>query len=114
MVVKVLLKDYLKIKSTLKGTIMNTIAATELKRHGISAVDKLLDSGPVHVIKRSRPYYVILTEREFERLTRAAAAGGAEHSMTVSEWFNLSPLATLEKENIDLRLADERDSWEQS
>ena len=51
---------------------MNTIAANELKRHGITAIEKLITKGPVHVIKRNQPICVVLTEDEYERLTRAA------------------------------------------
>ena len=37
----------------------NTITANEIKRRGISAVDDALLKGPVHVIQRNRPRYVI-------------------------------------------------------
>ena len=39
---------------------MNTIAATEIKRHGISAVNDKVDLGPVHVIKKNNSAYVIM------------------------------------------------------
>ena len=41
---------------------MQTIPAQEIKRRGISAVDDLLREGPVHVIQRNQPRYVILDE----------------------------------------------------
>ena len=40
---------------------MNTIPAQELKRRGIAAVDGLIESGDVHVIRNNRPEYVLLT-----------------------------------------------------
>ena len=90
---------------------MNAIAANELKRHGILAVEHLLASGPVHVIKRNQPVCVILAEDEYEKLTRAAQANTSVHSHTVMEWFALHASGTSTKEQIDQRLNDERDSW---
>ena len=34
---------------------MNTLAAQEIKRKGISAVDEVLKEGPVHIIKNNQP-----------------------------------------------------------
>ncbi|HKG27294.1 MAG TPA: type II toxin-antitoxin system Phd/YefM family antitoxin [Thermomicrobiales bacterium] len=50
---------------------MNTIPAQEIKQRGISAVDKLLERGPVHVISRNRPRYVILDEATYEEMAEA-------------------------------------------
>jgi PHD/YefM family antitoxin component YafN of YafNO toxin-antitoxin module len=50
---------------------VNTIPAQEIKQRGISAVDELLERGPVHVISRNRPKYVILDETTYEELREA-------------------------------------------
>jgi PHD/YefM family antitoxin component YafN of YafNO toxin-antitoxin module len=50
---------------------MNTIAAQDIKRRGISAVDDLLANGPVHVIKNNEPGYVVLTEERYLELIEA-------------------------------------------
>lgn len=47
---------------------MNNIPAQEIKRRGISAVDKGLLHGPVHVIKNNRPQYVVMSEERYEEL----------------------------------------------
>ena len=47
---------------------MNTIAAQEIKRRGISAVDEKLAQGPVHVIRNNEPRYVVLTEERYREL----------------------------------------------
>lgn len=47
---------------------MNMIAAQEVKRRGISAVDDLLARGPVQIVKNNRPRYVVVSEEEFETL----------------------------------------------
>ena len=47
---------------------MNTIPAGEIKRRGISAVDKAAENGPVHVIKESRPQYVVMSEADYQQM----------------------------------------------
>lgn len=50
---------------------MNTIAAKEIKRRGIGAVDELLCKGPVHIIQFDEPKYVIMTEQRYRDLVEA-------------------------------------------
>jgi PHD/YefM family antitoxin component YafN of YafNO toxin-antitoxin module len=50
---------------------MNTIPAQEIKRRGITAVDELLERGPVHVISENRPKYVVMDETRYEELLEA-------------------------------------------
>ncbi len=49
---------------------MNTITATEIKRFGISAVNKKVELGPVHVIKKNNPTYVIMRETQYNNILR--------------------------------------------
>ena len=51
---------------------MNTIPAQELKRRGIAAVDGLIESGDVHVIRNNRPEYVVLSEARYQELVAEA------------------------------------------
>ncbi len=44
---------------------MNTIAAQEIKRRGLAAVDSMISHGPVLVIKHNRPAYVIMREQQY-------------------------------------------------
>lgn len=50
---------------------INTIPAREIKRRGIGAVDELLEHGPVHVVQRDEPVYVIMTEARYQELVEA-------------------------------------------
>lgn len=50
---------------------METIAAQEIKRRGITAVDEALKEGPVHVIKNNRPQYVVVSEERYQELIEA-------------------------------------------
>jgi PHD/YefM family antitoxin component YafN of YafNO toxin-antitoxin module len=63
---------------------MRTIPAREIKRCGISVVDKILEEGPVHVIKNDRPSYVIMTEAHYAELVDAfeeATAAGIREAL---------------------------------
>ena len=50
---------------------METIAAQDIKRRGIAAVDEALKKGPVHVIKNNRPQYVVISEEQYQELIEA-------------------------------------------
>ncbi len=47
---------------------MNTIPAQTIKQWGISAVDEHLKKGPVHVITRNEPRYVVMDEQQYRDL----------------------------------------------
>lgn len=47
---------------------MNSIPAQEIKRRGITAVDAMINSAPVHVIKNNVPCYVIMTQERYKTL----------------------------------------------
>ena len=47
---------------------MNMIAAQEIKRRGMAAVDELLVKGPVRVVKNNRPRYVVISEEDYDTL----------------------------------------------
>ena len=50
---------------------MKTIAAREIKRRGIKAVEDALKEGPVHIIKNDRPTFVVLDEQHYRELVEA-------------------------------------------
>jgi prevent-host-death family protein len=47
---------------------MNVVAAQEIKRRGIGAVDEAVRKGPVRIVKNNRPRYVVLTETDYEQM----------------------------------------------
>ena len=47
---------------------MKMIAAQEIKRRGMTAVDELLGHGPVRIVKNNRPRYVVMSETEFDAM----------------------------------------------
>ena len=50
---------------------MRTIAAREIKRRGIAAVEEALKEGPVHIIKNDRPRFVVVDEEDYRELIEA-------------------------------------------
>jgi PHD/YefM family antitoxin component YafN of YafNO toxin-antitoxin module len=50
---------------------MRTVAAREIKRRGIAAVDEAVKEGPVYIIKNDRPAYVIMEGDYYEELLQA-------------------------------------------
>ena len=51
------------------SALRKTIPATEIKRRGLSAIDKALKRGPVHVLKGNEPMYVIMAEEQYRELS---------------------------------------------
>jgi PHD/YefM family antitoxin component YafN of YafNO toxin-antitoxin module len=51
---------------------MNTIPAQEIKRRGIAAVDAMITTGDVHVIRNNKPEYVVLSEARYQELVAEA------------------------------------------
>jgi len=61
---------------------MNNVPAQEIKRRGISAVDKALQQGPVHIIKNNRPQYVVLSEERYQQMLEAEQSAAVESLRT--------------------------------
>jgi hypothetical protein len=53
---------------------MSTMPVQEIKRRRISAVDKALADGPVHLIKSNRAEYVVMSEMDYQQLMNDLAA----------------------------------------
>ena len=81
---------------------MNSIPAQDIKRRGISALDELLKGGPGHVIKNTRPCYVVLTEADYARIVQRR---------DVVELLDRPTRATRSKKDIDAQLRAERANW---
>ena len=47
---------------------MSTMPVQEIKRRGISAVDKAIADGPVHLVKSNRSQYVVMSEQDYQAL----------------------------------------------
>lgn len=87
----------------------NVISAQELKRRGISAVDSALRKGPVHVIRRNRPSYVILSEEGYQRLVGHREASERLWDRLLAE----RPPGERSAAAIHEQLDGERESWEE-
>jgi len=87
----------------------NTITANEIKRRGISAVDDALLKGPVHVIQRNRPRYVILREEDYQRIAHLPQARTALWDKLLE---GQPQTTTRSKKEIDQQINEERGSWD--
>ncbi|WP_018865178.1 type II toxin-antitoxin system Phd/YefM family antitoxin [Thioalkalivibrio sp. ARh3] len=87
----------------------NVISAQEIKRRGISAVDRALEKGPVHVIQRNRPRYVILSEESYQRLAEGVEARGRLWQRLLED--DATPVAPRSRADLDRELQAEREGW---
>lgn len=93
---------------------MNSIPASEIKRRGLAAVDEMLKSGPVHVIKHNQPQYVIQSEQAYQADEALRVAARADQRGPASVWAfiqNRPWQGTRTKSDIDAQIAEERASW---
>lgn len=78
---------------------MNNVPAQEIKRRDISAVDKALQQGPVHIIKNNRPEYVVLSEERYQQMLEAEQSAAVESLRTSLE--DLKAGRTTRYSNVD-------------
>ncbi|ADC72063.1 prevent-host-death family protein [Thioalkalivibrio sp. K90mix] len=87
----------------------NVISAQEIKRRGISAVDQALENGPVHVIQRNRPRYVILSEDAYQRLSAGVEARQRLWDRLLKD--DAPRVVARSRSELDRELQAEREGW---
>lgn len=85
---------------------MNFIPAYEIKKHGVSVIEKRLKHGPVHVLKHNRPIFVVMTEEAYQKLSQQQTASSGLFSM-----LNKPSSGSRSKKDIDTQISRERDDW---
>ncbi len=88
---------------------MNTIAAQDIKRRGMKAVDEIIHEGPVHVIKNNKPQYVILSEELYGELMEEQSAAYVARVRTSLEDVKAKRLRTYKNAEELLRAIDRED-----
>jgi len=53
---------------------MNTLPAQEVKRRGVAAFDETIGNGPIHIIRRNRPEYVVISHARYSEMVEALRA----------------------------------------
>jgi len=89
---------------------MNTLAAKELKRRGVAALEELLQKGPVHIIKNNQPTCVVISEEQFAQLNPSGQPQPAKRS--VWEWLKKPPTGTKTRQSIDRSIAKSKKEWD--
>lgn len=91
---------------------MQIIAAQEIKKWGISAIDALAEKGPVHVVSRNQPRYVILAvDRYAEMVEEINEATEARIALALEDYragrYTVYESADAYLAEVDKMLADE-------
>ncbi len=91
---------------------MNTLTIEQIKRRGFAAVEDAARHGPIHLVKRNQPVWVVLTEAEFSRLSALDKPMTGPRKRTSLEIFlSDDPGGNLDAEGLARRINEERDSW---
>ncbi len=99
----------IQTNTVLKVPIMNNIlTVATLKRRGMAAIEEGLQRGPVHIVKRNKPAAVVLSEEEYQRLTRSRPSPAP--GLTAMQWLLAqASTGTRSKADIDAQLKSERE-----
>lgn len=87
---------------------MNILLANEVKKHGVTAIEKKIKKGPVHILKHNKPLFVVLTEENYQLLS-------ANQATAKSGLFSLlakPATGTRSRKSIDEQIKKDRDNWE--
>ncbi|NQU41100.1 MAG: prevent-host-death protein [Lentisphaerae bacterium] len=63
---------------------MSLVSVSEIKRRGMSSVDKALEDGPVHLVRSNRAEYVVMREMDYQELMTdlaSARLAASEHDL---------------------------------
>ncbi len=85
---------------------MNILPANEIKKHGVTIIEKQLKYGPVHVLKHNRPLFVVLSEKDYQLLSINTKTSGLFFMLEKPVTGNRT------RNEIDQQLNHERDAWE--
>lgn len=91
---------------------MNTLPAHEIKRRGVKAIELALKNGPVHIIKNNSPACVVLTESEYDRLTKSCQSNITKQNTLVQWLLHKKSSGCKSREELDAQLTTERDNWD--
>lgn len=85
---------------------MNILSANEIKKHGVSAIEKQLMYGPVHVLKHNHPLFIVISEKDYQLLSQKKQTSGL--------FSMLDKCATGQrtKQDIEQQFNSIRNSWE--
>lgn len=90
---------------------MHTLAAAEIKRRGVVALEESLKAGPVHIIKNNQPTCVVLSEKDYENLLKLSKKV-ALLKKGLSFMLKKPVTGTLTRDEIDKNILSERESWD--
>jgi PHD/YefM family antitoxin component YafN of YafNO toxin-antitoxin module len=63
---------------------MNMIGVQEIKRGGMAVVDRMLENGPVRILRHNQPRYVVMRDAQFDALMSDLAE--ARLAASAADW----------------------------
>ena len=87
---------------------MNIITANEIKRFGVAALEKQIESGPVHVFKHNRPLFVVISENDYQAMLQR----NHNKSSGLLSMLKKGEAGNRTREDIDSYLQNERNDWD--
>lgn len=91
---------------------MNTLAAQEIKRRGVKAIEIALRDGPVHIIKNNTPTCVVLTESQYADLSTPRQPNTVTQNPLTQWLLHKKCSGNKSKEQLDAQLNAERENWD--
>lgn len=85
---------------------MNILSANDIKKHGVSAIEKKLAYGPVHVLKHNQPLFIVISEKDYQVLSQKNKTSG------LFSMLEKSATGKRTKKDIDQQFNATRDHWE--
>lgn len=92
---------------------MNIVTVADIKRSGFAVLERALEHGPVHLMKRNRPSAVLLRPEDYNRLVAQAQHNSSVPRASAMELL-LAPSASepgLDAAGLGHRLAELNDGW---
>jgi PHD/YefM family antitoxin component YafN of YafNO toxin-antitoxin module len=87
---------------------MRTLSASEVKRRGIVAVERMLPEGPVHIIKNNKLQCVVMSEKDYENLMLRAKP---KKGLGLSQMLEKPATGTMNRRSINQRIEKMRNEW---
>jgi len=91
---------------------MNTLPAQEIKRRGVKVIELALKNGPVHIIKNNIPACVVLSEAEYNQLTRSHHTTKPKNNNLLQWVLGKKTSGHKSRNELDIFLSAERDGWD--
>ena len=86
--------------------MLNTVSEQDLQQQGLAIIEQAMKKGVVHILKSDKPCYVVLTEKQYQHLSKL------EHKPNILSTILEKPCTgSRTKEDINSQVSSERTNW---